>query len=103
MQTKLLRYTQLLDTKEYFLAHEVLEEVWFARRFEDSAEVKLLKGLINASVSLELLQRGREEASQRVWKNYEKYKPYMSTIDTEKYTLYKKVVEKVDTLKQLKV
>lgn len=63
-----------LDEQRFYDAHEALEEIWFPRRFEDSNEVKLLKGFINAAVSFELMQRGRKKQSQKVWSNYLKYR-----------------------------
>jgi len=71
-----------INQARYFDAHEALEEVWFPRRFEDSAEMKLIKGFINAAVSLELIKRGRLEPSKRVWKNYEKYKILLGSFES---------------------
>ncbi len=71
-----------LQEERYYDAHEVLEAAWFPRRFEDNAEVKLLKGFINASVSFELLKRGRKKQSKKVWANYLKYRPYIFEIDS---------------------
>jgi len=67
------KFVLCINEKRYFDAHEALEEVWFPRRFEEDAQMKLIKGFINAAVSFELLKRGRPEASAKVWKNYEKY------------------------------
>jgi len=63
-----------LKNEQYFEAHEDLEEIWFEKRFEDSNEIKLLKGFINAAVSFELYKRGKLDASKKVWKNYLKYR-----------------------------
>ena len=67
----------LLSLKErrFYDAHEALEALWFPRRFEKSGEVQLLKGLINAAVSFELIRKGRPDASERAWKTYLKYPP----------------------------
>lgn len=62
-----------INEARYYDAHETLEKIWFPRRFEEDKEMKLIKGFINGAVSFELILRGRQEASQRVWKNYEKY------------------------------
>jgi len=66
-------YICCINEARYYDAHEALEEIWFPRRFEDDAEVKLIKGFINAAVSFELIKKGRPESSKKVWKNYEKY------------------------------
>lgn len=62
-----------INETRYYDAHETLEKIWFPRRFEDDVEMKLVKGFINAAVSFELIKRGKPEASERVWKNYQKY------------------------------
>lgn len=63
-----------LEEERFYDAHEALEALWFPRRFEESNEVKYLKGLINAAVSLELMKRGRVQQSKNVWRNYLKYR-----------------------------
>jgi hypothetical protein len=67
------KFIVCINETRYFDAHEALEEIWFPRRFEDDAEMKLIKGFINAAVSFELIKRGRPNPSKKVWKNYEKY------------------------------
>ena len=76
------KFIVCINETRYFDAHEVLEEVWFPRRFEDDAEMKLIKGFINAAVSFELIKRGRLEASKKVWKNYEKYIILLGSFET---------------------
>lgn len=75
-------FRRCIGEQRYFDAHEILEEVWFPRRFENCDEVKLLKGFINAAVSLELAKRGKYLSSKKVWDNYLKYKPYLNKIDS---------------------
>ncbi len=84
MYKKIVHYKTCIDEKRYYDAHEVLEEAWFPRRFEEHHEVKLLKGFINAAVSFELHKRGRTDQSKKVWKNYLKYRPLLQKIDTHK-------------------
>ena len=86
----------LINKKEFYAAHECIEDIWFPRRFENSDEVKLLKGFINAAVSFELAKRGRASSSEKVWKTYLKYRPLMSQIDsqfTNKHHLISKCLE----------
>ena len=66
-------FVECINDTLYFEAHETLEKIWCPRRFEDSDEMRLVKGFINAAVSFELIKRGRPESAERVWKNYEKY------------------------------
>jgi len=80
MKHKIVEFKKCLDEKRFYDAHEALEESWFPRRFEKSDEVLLLKGFINASVSFELVKRGREQQAQKVWKNYLKYRPLLLKI-----------------------
>ncbi len=89
-----------LDESRFYDAHEDLEEIWFPRRFEDDDEVRLLKGFINASVSFELLKKGRAEASQKVWKNYLKYLPLLKTINSKYIKNYQNIALHVAQIKQ---
>ena len=77
MKSKIKKFKKCLNEKQFYDAHEALEEAWFPRRFEDSDEVRLLKGFINASVSFELYKRGRVRQSKKVWANYLKYRPLL--------------------------
>ena len=74
---KLDEFILCLDERRYYDAHEALEEIWFPRRFEDSDEIKLLKGFINASVSFELRKQDKVQQGKKVWKNYLKYRPLL--------------------------
>jgi hypothetical protein len=83
-------YKNLIIQKDYFKAHEALEELWFTRRFEDNPEVKILKGFINAAVSFELHKRKRYTQSKYVWKNYLKYRNllFFSLEESKRSTYY---------------
>jgi hypothetical protein len=67
------QFVKQINETLYYEAHETLEQIWFPRRFEKDKEILLIKGFINAAVSFELIKRGRPEASNKAWKNYEKY------------------------------
>lgn len=71
-----------IDKQRYYDAHDILEKLWYPRRFDKDDETLLLKGFINAAVSLELIKRGRIEAGKRVWSNYLKYKPLLHKISS---------------------
>jgi hypothetical protein len=90
--------TCLRETR-YYDAHEVLEVHWFPRRFEDDDEIRLLKGFINASVSFELIKRGRPEPSKRAWNNYLKYRPILDTLQSDMTAAYRKVAKEVEAIR----
>ncbi|MFT5835773.1 MAG: hypothetical protein ACI9RG_000666 [Sulfurimonas sp.] len=95
------KFIKCLDEQRYFDAHETLEEIWFPRRFEDDDEMKLLKGFINAAVSFELRKRGRADASERVWKNYIKYKPLLDKINSPYLDRYHFIAKHIENIKSL--
>lgn len=88
-----------LHAKEYFDAHEVLETLWFPRRFENNNEIKLLKGFINAAVSFELKKRGREQASKKVWENYIRYKQFLHKIYSPHINQYNLMIKEIENIK----
>jgi len=87
-----------LYEKRFYDAHEALEEIWFPRRFEDNNEIKLLKGFINASVCFELIKKQRLHASNKVWKNYIKYRPLLYKIDSPYLNTYHKLTRHVEKI-----
>lgn len=93
-------FIQELHEERYYDAHESLEIIWFARRFEDSNEIKLLKGFINASVSFELMKKNRKESAQRVWQTYLKYKPLLNQIDSEHLKDYHAIALHIEKIKE---
>lgn len=88
-----------LDEERYYDAHEALELLWFMRRFEAAADVKVMKGFINAAVSFELIKRGRHEAAKRVWKNYEKYAVLVEAVPPEQRAQFLKAQVKILTIR----
>ena len=95
---KIQEYICCLQEERFYDAHEALEALWFPRRFEKSSDVKLLKGLINAAVSLELLKRNRTSQSKKVWANYLKYRQELfKTAPHQRNTYYQltRIVEKI--------
>lgn len=89
-----------LQDENFYDAHEDLERIWFARRFEESDEVKLLKGFINASVSFELLKKNRPEASKKVWKTYLKYRDLIDSIESKYTQQYRLIIEEIEKIKK---
>lgn len=93
-------FIQNLQNQNFYDAHEDLEILWFARRFEESDEVRLLKGFINASVCFELHKKGRTEASQKVWNNYIKYRDLIKTIDSVHKQKYLLIIDEIERIKK---
>ena len=92
------QFSLCLKEERFFDAHEVIETLWFPRRFEQNDEIKFLKGLINAAVSFELRKRGRIEASRKVWNTYTKYRPLLHAIESPYKNNYFKVIQELDAL-----
>ena len=70
---KFKSYKELILQKEFFKAHEALEEYWFPRRKNKTDELLIIKGFINAAVAFELQKRGRHERALLVWQTYLKF------------------------------
>lgn len=92
-------FVKSLDENRFYDAHEDLEHIWFPRRFEESEEVKLWKGFINAAVYFELIKKGRGATSGKVWESYLKYKPLLQTLHSEHNELYAKIVDIIESKK----
>ena len=82
-------FIKCLNESRFYDAHEVLEEIWYPRRFDDNDEIKLLKGFINASVSFELIKRGRRQRAKTPWRTYLKYRQLLFKIKEKKANYYK--------------
>lgn len=93
-------FIQNLQNQNFYDAHEDLEVLWYERRFEESDEVKLLKGFINASVCFELYKKGKTEASQKVWNNYLKYRDLIKTIDSVHKQKYLFIIDEIERIKK---
>ncbi|MFA5233486.1 MAG: DUF309 domain-containing protein [Sulfurimonas sp.] len=91
-------FIQNLQSENFYDAHEDLEVLWYERRFEESDEVKLIKGFINASVSFELRKKGKIEASQKVWNNYLRYKDLINKIDSQHVEKYHQIIKVIDKI-----
>ena len=71
------KFKTLIIQKEYFDAHEVLEDIWQPMRKSSHPDRDIIRGFINAAVSLELKKRGRSNYL-KVWQTYEKHKSKVS-------------------------
>jgi len=89
-------YIRSLDEGRYYDAHEDLEALWFPVRFNDSDEVRLWKGFINAAVCFELIRKGRLEPSKKAWNNYQKYLPLLVGLKTIHCEIYDKIANLIE-------
>ncbi len=92
-------FSTCIKEKNYFSAHEKLEEIWYPRRYENNNEIKLLKGFINAAVCFELIKKGRHTPSNMAWKNYLKYRTLLYKIHSPFLNEYHKLSRELEQLK----
>jgi hypothetical protein len=83
----------LILKKEYFKAHEVLEEVWQKIRKSNNEFAFSLKGLINGAVALELIKRKRRSFKVPL-KNFYKYKHFYKGEFLETYLFLENVLRR---------
>ena len=96
-------FLHLLNKKEYFNAHEVLEEAWHPLRKKNHPLKNLAKGLINAAICFEHLKRDRSEARRKassVLKSFERHK-HLCIEGIEQYELFQESCTKIESLKKL--
>lgn len=79
-------FKQLINEKEFYEAHEALEELWFPIRKSKNEYCLSLKGFINAAVSLELYKREKTEQSKKIYLIYKKYVTEERISKTDKYS-----------------
>ena len=88
MKKEFDKFKQLILKKEYYQAHEVLEEIWHPMRKSLHPDRDIIRGFINAAVSLELKKRGKNNYL-KVWKTYQKHKSKIKDnklyLDLEKF------------------
>ena len=92
-------FTKCLEEERFYEAHEAIEVLWYKRRFENTNEIKLLKGFINASVCFELIKRGKKEQSKKVWKTYLKYRQLLYKTDSPHLNRYYQISRDVEKIK----
>jgi hypothetical protein len=88
------KFRELIEKEEFFDAHEVLEEIWHPMRKSNHPDSDIIRGFINAAVSLELKKRGRNNYL-KVWNTYEKHK-----VKIKNNKLYFEMAEFLDNYKQ---
>jgi len=101
LESALKEYLKCLNEKEYFEAHEVLEEAWHPLRLQKHPLANLVKGLINAMISFEHIKRNRknmQNKAQRVMASYERHK-HLCTEEIIHYALFSEALVEVEILK----
>ncbi len=94
-------YLKLLDEKEYFEAHEVMEEAWHPLRLKKHPLANLAKGYINAAITFEHIKRDRKnvkEKAKKVLASYERHK-HLCVEGIEHYELFNAASQKIEILK----
>ena len=95
-------YIVLLEEKEFFEAHEVLEEAWHPLRKANHPLKNLLKGLINGAISFEHLKRERNDAKRKaesVMKSFDRHK-HLCMRGIVHYELFEKACSKIEDLRK---
>jgi predicted metal-dependent hydrolase len=103
LEKALKGFLQKLDSKEYFDAHEVLEEAWHPLRKKNHPLKNLLKGLINGAICFEHLKRNRTEARRKassVLKSFERHK-HLCVEGIEYFELFNESCKKIEDLKKI--
>jgi hypothetical protein len=103
LEDALKEYIALLKNRDFFDAHEVLEEAWHPLRKANHPLKNLVKGLINASIAFEHIKRDREDSYRKattVFNSYRRHKPlYREGIEHEE--LFSHAIKKGEKLTQL--
>ncbi len=84
-------FKKLINKKEFYEAHEALEELWFPIRKSKNEYCLSLKGFINAAVSLELYKREKIEQSKKIYLIYKKYVTVERISKTDKYSEFQQL------------
>jgi predicted metal-dependent hydrolase len=102
LEGALQEYLRLMDAGAYFEAHEVLEEAWHPLRLRKDPLANLVKGLINAAICFEHIQRQREGyalRARKVMASYERHKGLCQE-GIVLYPLFKKACQSVEDLQR---
>ncbi len=70
-------YIGMMRSGEYFEAHEILEEIWHPMRRSGDGRKDIVRGYINAAISLEHIKRNRGDVKSKAliaMSAYERYR-----------------------------
>ncbi|MDC0933052.1 DUF309 domain-containing protein [Arcobacteraceae bacterium] len=90
------KFKQLINQKFYYEAHESLEELWFPIRKSKDDYCLVLKGFINAAVSLELYKRDKLLQCKKIYLVYNKYVTENRMLKTKKYKKFRELKDFID-------
>ncbi|MDY0195550.1 MAG: DUF309 domain-containing protein [Sulfurovaceae bacterium] len=76
LNNALQKYIILLESKEYYEAHHMLEQIWLKMKKEDHPYTNLARGLINAAVAFEHIKRNTPTAMTKARKTFAGYLKY---------------------------
>jgi len=93
-------FINCLNEERFYDAHDVLEELWYPKRFDKSPETLLVKGFINASVSFTLIKKGKIKPSNIAWRTYLKYRQLLFKISSDKIQRYYKIFLHIELTKK---
>jgi hypothetical protein len=80
MQNVVIRYLELIDSGEYYEAHEVMEILWRGYDNKNSSIALVAKAFINAAVALEHHKRGNHSGAIKCAQTYIKYRPLLDEL-----------------------
>jgi len=101
-KSKINIYLKQLNNKEFYEAHETIEEIWFPMRFnKNNLKVKILKGLINAAVSFRLIQLDKVKQSKKPFNTFLKYSKFIN--EKNKYMKFINIFIVKKYMKEIKI
>ena len=95
MKKSFNKFKTLIIQQKYFEAHEVLEEIWQDMRKSLHPDRDIIRGFINAAVSLELKKRNKNNYL-KVWNTYQKHKRKIKN-----QSLYVELAKFLDNYKEM--
>ena len=85
----------ILEEEDFIKVHNKFEELW--KKYKNDTKTReesfILKGLVNASASIELYKMSRFEHAQNVWRTFKKYEYLIDKLNSENKEEYKKIQE----------
>lgn len=90
------KFKELINQKEFYKAHESLEELWFPIRKNKDDYSLILKGFINASVSMELYKREKKVQSKKIYLVYKKYVSYKRLDKLDNSLVFRELKQFID-------
>ncbi len=102
LKGSLEEFLRLLEKRDYFEAHEVLEEAWHPLRKSNHPLKNLAKGLINGAISFEHIKRDKKDSKRKALttlKSFERHK-HLCVEDIEYFELFNRACSEIESLKK---